>query len=149
MLDKDLATLYDIPTKALNLSVKRNKSRFPADFMFKLTRSEFKTLRFQIETSNRGGTRYMPYAFTELGVAMLSSILNSSKAVSVNIAIMRVFVLLRQYTLDHKDLVEKIAKLERKYNKRFKDVYEALNLLLQNHQSQKGWEDRRRIGFKQ
>jgi hypothetical protein len=149
MLDKDLADLYDIPTKSLNLSVRRNKSRFPADFMFQLTRAEFKNLRFQIETSSWGGTRYMPYAFTELGVAMLSSILNSSKAVSVNIAIMRVFVLLRQYALDHKDLVEKIAKLERRHNKRFKDVYEALNLLLQNHKNKKDWESRQRIGFKQ
>jgi hypothetical protein len=106
-------------------------------------------LRFQIETSSHGGSRYKPYAFTELGVAMLSSVLNSPKAVSVNIAIMRVFVLLRQYALDHKDLVDKIAKLERKHNKRFKDVYKALNLLLQNHKDNKDWENRPRIGFKQ
>ena len=92
MLDRDLSVLYEIPTKSLNLSVKRNKKRFPPDFMFQLTRTEYKNLRFQIETSSHGGSRYMPYAFTESGVAMLSSVLNSSKAVSVNIAVMRVFV---------------------------------------------------------
>ena len=117
MLDKDLAFLYEVPTKSLNLSVKRNTERFPGDFMFRITKTEYDNLRFQIETSKRGGTRYMPYAFTELGVAMLSSILNSKKAIQVNIAIMRAFVFLRETSLQQKELTEKIALLEHKYNK--------------------------------
>ena len=145
MLDKDLALLYETATKSLNLSVKRNIDRFPSDFMFQLTSAEFDDLRFQIETSSWGGTRHLPYAFTELGIAMLSSVLNSKKAIQVNIAIMRNFVLLREYAFNYKETSGKIAKLERKYNRKFKDIYEALDLLLQE---KPGWENRERIGFK-
>jgi hypothetical protein len=95
--------------------------------MFKLTRREFENLRFQNETSSWGSIRYPPYAFTELGVAMLSSVLNSAKAIQTNISIMRAFVLLRQYAVNYKDLEEKINQLERKNKKQFKDVHEALN----------------------
>ncbi len=116
MLDKDLAALYDTETKSLNLAVKRNIKRFPKDFMFQLTREEWNALRFQIETlekqqytlrlqnetSKRGGTRYLPYAFTEQGVAMLSGVLNSDKAINMNIAIMRAFVEIRKIVLQAK-----------------------------------------------
>ena len=109
MLDRDLATLYETETKALNLAVKRNIKRFPQDFMFQLTKEEFEGLRLQNETSNsRGGTRYLPYAFTEQGVAMLSGILNSGKAIDMNIAIMRVFVEIRRLALKQNDLKEQL-----------------------------------------
>jgi hypothetical protein len=130
MLDFDLAELYEVQTKNLNLAVKRNSKRFPKDFMFQLTKLEWESLRLQIETSNgRGGTRYLPNSFTEQGLAMLSGILNSDKAIMVNIAIMRAFVFLRQYALTHKDLTEKLKELETKFNRQFEDVYEAINFL--------------------
>jgi len=131
ILDYDLAELYDVETKNLNKSVKRNFLRFPKDFMFQLTKDELDSLRFQIGTSKgRGGTRYLPYAFTEQGVAMLSSVLNSEKAIDVNISIMRAFVTVRQYVLDYKELKEQIEKLEKEMNHKFKDIYEALNFLI-------------------
>ena len=130
MLDSDLAELYQVPTKSLNLAVKRNAARFPDDFMFRLTQAEA-DLRFQIETSKRrGGRRYLPYAFTEQGVAMLSSVLNSTRAVQVNIAIMRTFVRLRQILATHKDIAEKLQAMERKYDKRFRVVFEILHRLM-------------------
>jgi hypothetical protein len=104
MLDADLAELYGVPTKRLNEAVRRNAARFPEDFMFQLTAEEAETLRSQFATSNgRGGRRYIPYAFSELGVAMLSSVLNSERAVQVNIAIMRAFARLRELAASHKD----------------------------------------------
>ena len=114
MLDSDLAELYQVPTKSLNLAVRRNPDRFPADFMFQLTKEEFENLRFQFETSSSGygGRRYLPYAFTELGVAMLSSVLNTERAVQMNILIVRAFVRLREVLATHKDLAAKIEKLE-------------------------------------
>ena len=109
MLDKDLAELYKVPTKSLNLAVKRNIKRFPEDFMFQLTKAELESLRFQIETSKgRGGTRYLPYAFTEQGVAMLSSILNSDLAIIMNITIIRSFVVIRKQRLPLFDIKKKI-----------------------------------------
>ncbi len=115
MLDTDLAELYQVLTKNLNLSVKRNIQRFPSDFMFQLNSDEYESLRLQIETSNvrRGGRRYFPYVFTELGVAMLSSVLNSDRAVQMNICIMRTFVKLRELAAIHGDLAEKIIELEK------------------------------------
>ncbi|NQT77826.1 MAG: ORF6N domain-containing protein [Bacteroidetes bacterium] len=148
MLDFDLAELYEVQTKNLNLAVKRNIKRFPKDFMFQLTKHEWDALRLQIETSkNRGGTRYLPYAFSEQGLAMLSGVLNSNKAIDVNIAIMRAFVFLRQYALSHKDLTDKLKKLESKYNKQFKDVYEAINYLLQKDKQETEQQERKRIGY--
>ena len=153
MLDFHLAELYEVPTKSLNLAVKRNLSRFPKDFMFQLTKDEFENLRFQNETSSHGGRRYMPFAFTEQGVAMLSSVLNSEKAINVNIFIIRTFVLIRQYGLDYKELERKIKGLEKKHNKNFKQLFAAMELLLQDKQEEKqqteDFKNRPRIGFKQ
>lgn len=115
MLDKDLAELYGVQTKAFNRAVKRNQARFPPDFMFQLTAKEFANLRFQIGTSSWGGRRYRPYAFTEQGVAMLSSVLNSERAVRVNIEIMRAFVRLRQLLSSHADLAKKLEALEGRF----------------------------------
>lgn len=144
MFDKHLAELYGVPTKSLNLAVKRNIGRFPPDFMFQLSKKEYDTLRFQFETSKqRGGTRYLPYVFTEHGVAMLSSILKSKKAVDVNISVIRAFVMLRQLAISHKDLVKKIEQLEKKYDKKFEDIHEALNYLLSPPNP-----PRKKIGYK-
>jgi ORF6N domain len=149
MLDFDLAEMYGVETKVFNQSVKRNFNRFPADFMFTLTQKEFQGLRSQFVTSNkRGGTRYLPSAFTEQGVAMLSSILNSDKAIEVNIAIIRTFVLVKQSVLDYKDLSANLKKLERKYTKNFKEVYAALEYLIEKKQLEEKQEKRQRIGFK-
>ena len=125
MLDFHLADLYEIETKVLKQAVKRNINRFPTDFMFELNKEEFESLRSQFVTSKRGGLRYMPFAFTEQGVAMLSSVLNSEKAIAINIAIMRTFVSLRQFALNYKDLNDKITEIE----KQFPDIYKILNLL--------------------
>ena len=148
MLDVDLAEMYQVETKVFNQAVKRNLQRFPIDFMFTLTQKEFQGLRSQFATSNRGGTRYLPSAFTEQGVAMLSSILNSEKAIDVNIAIIRTFVLVKQSVLDYKDLSENLKKLERKSNKNFKEIFTALNYLITTKQEEKTLKDRKRIGFK-
>lgn len=150
MLDKDLAILYGVETKSLNLSVKRNIKRFPEDFMFRLTQEEWSTLRFQFETSNsrkesltlqnetlkpgRGGTRYSPYAFTEQGVAMLSSILNSNTAIEVNIRIIRIFTRMREMLLTHKDILLKLEQLERQVvqnSEEIQTIFAALKELLQ------------------
>lgn len=130
MMDKDLASLYGVETKTLNLAVKRNFERFPNDFMFQLNKNEFEILRFQIATSRYGGRRYLPYVFTEQGVAMLSSVLNSKRAIQVNIQIMRTFTQIRKMLISHKDLREKLELMEKKYDKQFKVVFEALRLLL-------------------
>ena len=133
MLDADLADLYRVPTKSLNLAVKRNVDRFPQDFMFQLSEAEAAALRFQIETSKvgRGGRRYRPYAFTEQGIAMLSSVLRSARAVQVNIAIMRTFVRLRQMLLSNAELARKLAALENKYDAQFKVVFDAIRELME------------------
>ncbi len=148
MLDVDLAEMYDVETKVFNQSIKRNLQRFPSDFMFTLTDKEFQSLRSQIVTSKRGGTRYLPSAFTEQGVAMLSSILNSEKAIDVNIAIIRTFVLVKQSVLDYKDLSDNLKKLERKSNKNFKEIFTALDYLITKKQEEETLKNRKRIGFK-
>ena len=147
MLDSDLAALYETETKRLKEAVRRNINRFPPDFMFELNESEFETLRTQFAASNRGGTRYMPFAFTEQGVAMLASVLNSPKAIEVNIQIVRAFVFLRQYAIANEELARKLNELESMYNKQFKDIYEALNYLLTTNHQQKLQNQRRKIGF--
>lgn len=147
MLDFDLAALYETETKRLKEAVRRNIARFPYDFMFELSQFEFESLRSQIATSKRGGTRYLPFAFTEQGVAMLSAVLNSDKAIDVNIGIMRAFVFVRQYALTHKDLTDKLNELENKYNKQFKDVYEAINYLLDKDKLDTQQKERQQIGF--
>jgi phage regulator Rha-like protein len=113
MLDRDLAEMYKVETRVLNQSIKRNINRFPKDFMFQLTEKEFKNLISQNVTSSWGGTRKMPYAFTEQGVAMLSSILNSETAIEVNIRIIRVFTKMREFALTHKEILMQLAKLEK------------------------------------
>jgi hypothetical protein len=130
MLDRDLAALYRVETKALNRAVRRNIFRFPPDFMFKLEPSELENLRCQFGTSSWGGQRYSPYAFTENGVAMLSSVLNSRRAVEVNIQIMRTFTRLRELLAGHTDLRRKIEELERRYDGQFRAVFEAIRGLI-------------------
>lgn len=135
MLDADLAELYGVETRALVQALKRNLERFPEDFMFQLTTEEnerLQLLRSQsvISSSGHGGRRYAPYAFTEQGVAMLSSILRSPRAIAVNIEIMRAFVRLREALTSHKDLARKFAALEAKYDAQFKTVFEAIRQLM-------------------
>ena len=131
MLDADLAELYRVETKALNRAVQRNRDRFPADFMFQLTKNEFENLKYQTGTSSSyGGRRYMPYAFTEQGVAMLSSVLRSKRAVQVNVEIMRTFVRLRQLLSSNAALARKLLELEKKYDSQFKAVFDAIRQLM-------------------
>ena len=145
MLDSDLAALYHAPVKALNQAVARNRARFPTDFMFRLTRPEWDSLRSQSVTleGRRGRHRkYPPYAFTEQGVAMLSSVLRSRRAIAVNVQIMRTFVRLRRTAISHQDLARKIEALERKYDGQFSVVFTALREL-----TQPAVPPRRTIGF--
>ncbi len=131
MIDVDLAELYGVETKYLTRQVRRNIDRFPADFMFQLTVEEFANLRSHFGTSRSwGGRRYRPYVFTEQGVAMLSSVLGSKRAVQVNIQIIRTFVQLRQLLTTHKDLARKLSTLERKYDEQFKVVFDAIRALM-------------------
>jgi phage regulator Rha-like protein len=166
MLDKDLASLYEIETKSLNLAVKRNIKRFPKDFMFQLTKEEFDDLRFQIETTEndkrlrfqnetskkgRGGTRYLPYAFTEQGVAMLSGILNSDKAIAMNIAIMRAFVEIRRILIQETDLRVQLNEIRERlgeHDTQLNAIYDAMENLLDEKAAQKKFEERKRVGFK-
>ncbi len=142
MLDAQLAKLYSVPTKVLVQAVKRNKDRFPSDFMFQLSQEEFENLKSQSVTSSWGGRRTLPYVFTEQGVAMLSSILRSNQAIQVNIEIMRAFVHLRSLIGSHKDLRRNLQALEKKYDAQFKVVFEAINQLMIPLPSEK-----RSIGF--
>jgi hypothetical protein len=147
MLDRDLAALYGVPTKVLVQAVKRNAKRFPEDFMFQLSKGELEKWRSQIVTSNpaaKMALRRRPYAFTEQGVAMLSSVLRSERAVQVNIAIMRAFVRLREMLASHKDLARKLADLEQKYDAQFRTVFEAIRQLMAPPPPPAG---QRRIGF--
>ena len=150
MIDYDLALLYGTETKRLKEAVRRNKSRFPSDFLFTLTREEYKILRTQSASLEGRGqySKYLPFAFTEQGVAMLASILNTAKAIQVNISIVRAFVFLRKYALSHKELSEKLQAIESKYDQQFKDVYEAINFLLQKEKVNTNQIQRNRIGFK-
>ena len=154
MLDSDLAALYAVETKDFNRAVKRNIKRFPEDFMFQLTSEEFETLRCQIGTSKkisqngtsketRGGRRYIPYVFTEQGVAMLSSVLRSDRAIKVNIAIMRAFVKLREMLASNKELAGKLEEMEKKYDEQFRVVFDAISALMAPSDKPKG-----KIGFK-
>lgn len=150
MLDRDLAELYQVDTSNLNKAVKRNIERFPEDFMFQLAKAEARALRFQIgmsKPSGRGGRRTPPYAFTEQGVAMLSSVLHSERAVLVNIAIMRAFVKLREFMSTHAELARKIGALERKYDQHDEEIqviFQAIKKLLEPPPAL----PKRRIGFR-
>lgn len=165
MLDRDLAALYETETKRLTEAVKRNIKRFPKDFMFQLTKDEFESLSYQIEaiendnslrpqiatSKGRGGTRYLPYAFTEQGVAMLSGILNSDKAISMNIAIMRAFVEVRKIIYRQNDLKEQMKEIREllgEHDAQLSQIYDAMENLLDEKAAQRKWNDRARIGFK-
>ncbi|MBI5299810.1 MAG: ORF6N domain-containing protein [Deltaproteobacteria bacterium] len=144
LLDSDLAELYGVKTKIVNKAVGRNQARFPQDFAFQLTEEENQTLRFHFGTSKKkGGRRYLPYVFTEQGVAMLSGILQSKKAILVNVAIMRTFVKLRRMIATHKDLAQQLEQLEKKYDRQFKVVFDAIHQLMQPPPLP----PKRRIGF--
>jgi ORF6N domain len=164
MLDRDLASLYEIETRVLNQAVKRNLKRFPKDFMFQLTGEEFESLRFQLETSDekslisqfviskgRGGNRHLPYAFTEQGVAMLSGVINSDKAINMNIAIMRAFVAVRQILLRQNDIKEQLKEIKERigeHDVQLNQIYDAMENLLDEKAAQRKWDERDRIGFK-
>ena len=154
MLDFDLAVLYGVEAKQLKRQVRRNFERFPEDFMFQLTRKEFTDLRSQIGTSSWGGLRYLPYAFTEQGVAMLSSVLSSKRAISVNVQIMRIFTRMRELLVTHKDILLKLEHLEKKilqhdkyYQKHEEEIqliFDALKQLLDQPNP-----PRKRVGYRQ
>jgi len=169
MLDFDLALLYEVETKALNLAVKRNLNRFPEDFMFQLTKNEWDNLRFQIETSSvqifpnakesenikpqekHGGNRYLPHAFTEQGVAMLSGVLRSEKAINMNIAIMRAFVDVRKILLRQSNINEQLLEIKERlgeHDVQLNELYDAMDNMLDEKIAQLKWKDRERIGFK-
>ena len=146
ILDVDLARLYEVPTRVLKQAVRRNLHRFPSDFMFELSEDEILSLRSQIVISKKGGTRYLPFAFTEQGVAMLSSVLNSEKAIEVNIAIMRAFVQMRKFFETNKELAEKIEELERTVSSHDEDIlliFETIKQLM--HKKNQPMEP---VGFK-
>ncbi len=142
MLDFHLAELYQVETKALKRAVKRNRERFPEDFCFELSGEELENLRYHFGTSSWGGRRYSSYAFTDQGVAMLSSVLHSKRAVQVNIAIIRAFVRLRELLSTHKDLARMLEELEKKYDSQFRVVFEAIRKLMTLPEPPK-----KRIGF--
>jgi len=174
MLDFDLASLYEVETKALNQAVKRNIKRFPEDFMFQLTSIEFEEIRLQIDainqgkssqivmtgetnlksqivTSSWGGTRKLPYAFTEQGVAMLSGVLKSDKAINMNIAIMRVFVDVRKIVLKQSSINEQLTEIKERigeHDVQLNELYDAMENLIDEKIAQLKWNDRQRIGFK-
>ena len=167
MLDRDLAALYEVESKVLNQAVKRNSKRFPPDFMFQLTKEEFDALRSQIETlehsnplrsqivtlkAGRGQhAKYLPFAFTEQGVAMLCGILNSDKAIHMNIAIMRAFVEIRRIVLKQMDLKTQLNEIKEKlgdHDEQLNQIYDAMENLLDEKAAQRRWDDRERIGYK-
>ncbi|RBQ03398.1 ORF6N domain-containing protein [Pedobacter miscanthi] len=174
MLDFDLASLYEVETRVLNQAVKRNIKRFPDDFMFQLTSAEFESIKFQIEainqgatsqiviknqpnlksqivTSSWGGTRKLPYAFTEQGVAMLSGVVNSEKAINMNIAIMRAFVDVRKILLKQSNINEQLTEIKERigeHDVQLNELYDAMENLIDEKIAQIKWNDRERIGFK-
>jgi hypothetical protein len=143
ILDRTLAELYGVETKHLKRAVRRNIRRFPSDFMFELTKEEYESLRYQFGTLKRGEhSKYLPLAFTEQGVAMLSSVLNSNRAIEVNILIMRAFVRLRGMISSHKELLRKLEDMEKKYDEQFGVVFEAIRQLMKPPE-----QERKKIGF--
>jgi hypothetical protein len=152
ILDFNLAEQYGVETRVLNQAIKRNIRRFPDDFMFQLTNEEFKNLKSQIVTSSWGGTRKLPYAFTEHGVAMLSGLLNSDTAIEINIKIMRAFIAIRQYVLNYSELKHELNNFMRETNLRLDDndlkINDVFKMLTELFEQKKAFEDRPRIGFK-
>lgn len=166
MLDRDLASLYEIETRVLNQAVKRNIKRFPKDFMFQLTKEEFEEIRVYFEAVDTASSRsqivtlkktrgqnlkYLPFAFTEQGVAMLSGIINSDKAINMNIAIMRAFVAVRKVLINQSDIKEQLKEIKERigeHDVQLNQIYDAMENLLDEKAAQRKWEDRERIGFK-
>jgi len=148
ILDFELAKMYQVETKRLKESVRRNIRRFPEDFMFELSTEEWAVLRSQFASSSWGGQRYNPFAFTEQGVAMLSSVLNSEVAIDINIAIMRAFVMIREFALTYQELNEKLIAFEKKHNQKFTDIDQVLNYLIQKDQQLTQQTARKQVGYK-
>ena len=166
MLDRDLASLYEVETRVLNQAVKRNIRRFPEDFMFRLTKAEFENIKFQFDKTSeefsmssqivmtypeRRPVTALPYAFTEQGVAMLSGVINSDKAISMNIAIMRAFVAVRQVFLKQNDIREQLKEIKERigeHDAQLNHIYDAMENLLDEKAAKRKWDDRERIGFK-
>lgn len=148
MLDMDLAKIYEVETRVLKQAVRRNIDRFPDDFMFELTELETKNLTSQYVTSSWGGQRHKPFAFTEQGIAMLSSVLKSKKSIQMNIAIMRAFVMMRQFALTYQELSEKLLELEKLNNQKFNDIEQVLNYLIQKDNQNKQQATRKQVGYK-
>ncbi|RLD59968.1 MAG: ORF6N domain-containing protein [Bacteroidetes bacterium] len=150
MLDFDLAELYEVETRVLNQAVKRNIDIFPDDFMFQLSQKEWENMLSQIVMTYpaKRPKSALPLAFTEYGVTMLANVLKSKKARQTSIAVVRAFIALKQFTLNYKEIADKLKELESKYNKQFKDVYEAINHLLQKDKQETKQRERKRIGYK-
>ena len=144
----DLAKIYEVETRVLKQAVRRNIERFPMDFMFELNENELQNLTSHFVTSRWGGQRHKPFAFTEQGIAMLSSVLKSKKAIHMNISIMRAFVMMRQCALNHQELSDKLTALEQQYGQKFKDIEQVLNYLIQKDQKSVQQATRKEIGFK-
>ena len=148
MLDMDLAKLYEVETRVLKQAVRRNMERFPEDFMFELTEDEIHNLTSHFVISRWGGQRYKPFAFTEQGIAMLSSVLKSKTAIQINISIMRAFVMIREFALTYQELNEKLIALEKKHNQKFTDIDQVLNYLIKKEQQQTQQVQRKQVGYK-
>ena len=155
MLDFDLAGLYGVETRVLNQAIKRNSDRFPKDFMFQLTRRDLANLKSQIVTSGWGGTRKLPFVFTEHGVTMAANVLKSKKAIKMSIAIVRAFISLKQMALQHKDLAERLEELRKELHERIGEhdtqlaaIYDAIENLLDDKAEKKNWTERERIGYR-
>jgi hypothetical protein len=151
MLDMDLAKLYEVETRVLKQAVRRNMERFPEDFMFELTKDEWNYIRSQLvmfKTGKGNFPKYLPFAFTEQGVAMLSAVLNSQRAVQTSVQIMRAFVIIRQFALTYQELNEKLIALEKKHNQKFTDIDQVLNYLIKKDQHQTQQTARKQVGYK-
>ena len=148
MLDIDLAKLYEVETRVLKQAVRRNMERFPEDFMFELTEDEIHNLTSHFVISRWGGQRYKPFAFTEQGIAMLSSVLKSKTAIQINISVMRAFVMIREFALTYQELNEKLIELEKKHNQKFTDIDQVLNYLIKKDQQLTQQTTRKQVGYK-
>lgn len=150
MLDFDLALLYEVETRILNQAVKRNIDIFPNDFMFRLSLEEWEAIssQFVMTSSSKRPKKALPFAFTEYGVTMLANVLKSKKARQTSIIIVRAFIALKQFALNYKEITDRLIELESKNNKQFKEVYEAINYLIQKDQIETAQKERQKIGFK-
>jgi hypothetical protein len=151
MLDMDLAKLYEVETRVLKQAVRRNMERFPEDFMFELTKDEWNYIRSQLVMFKNGQgkfPKYLPFVFTEQGVAMLSAVLNSEYAVRISVKIMRAFVALRQWALNHQEISERLNTMERQFGQKFTDIDQVLNYLIKKEQQQTQQTTRKQVGYK-